>query len=203
MKERKWGNQVHCADQKKHGSDRKEIVTTNKMFIEYYKGLGIFATEEEWNTFWGACHDPLPTNFRITSSSPYYQHIRTRLRDYFSLKLNGIELDDGRKPETVSPLPWYRGELGWSYSLSRNDIRKNRSIDALQDFHYFLTTQTENGLLSRQEAVSMLPPLLLRVEPHHSVLDMCAAPGSKTCQIIELLDQDPNCRPSSLFFILL
>ena len=33
----------------------------------------------------------------------------------------------------------------------------------------------------------MIPPLLLGVEPHHYVLDMCAAPGSKTSQLIELL----------------
>ena len=31
----------------------------------------------------------------------------------------------------------------------------------------------------RQEAVSMIPPIVLQVEPHHRVLDMCAAPGSK------------------------
>ena len=30
----------------------------------------------------------------------------------------------------------------------------------------------------------MLPPLVLGVKPHHTVLDMCAAPGSKTTQVI-------------------
>lgn len=35
--------------------------------------------------------------------------------------------------------------------------------------------------------VSILPVLVLRVEPHDTVLDMCAAPGSKTAQIIEQL----------------
>ena len=33
----------------------------------------------------------------------------------------------------------------------------------------------------------MIPPLLLGVEPGHKVLDMCAAPGSKTVQLIEAL----------------
>ena len=37
------------------------------------------------------------------------------------------------------------------------------------------------------EAVSMIPPLCLEVKPEHSVLDMCAAPGSKTCQILEMM----------------
>lgn len=43
------------------------------------------------------------------------------------------------------------------------------------------------GNISRQEAVSMIPPLLLDVKPNHWVLDMCAAPGSKTAQIIEAI----------------
>ena len=43
------------------------------------------------------------------------------------------------------------------------------------------------GSISRQEAVSMVPPLFLDVHPHHTVLDMCAAPGSKTQQLLEAL----------------
>ena len=43
--------------------------------------------------------------------------------------------------------------------------------------------------MSRQEAVSMIPPLFLDIRSHHKVLDMCAAPGSKTTQIIEALHQ--------------
>mgnify|MGYP003314990502 CR=1 FL=1 len=33
----------------------------------------------------------------------------------------------------------------------------------------------------------MIPPLLLDVKPQHRVLDMCAAPGSKTFQLLEML----------------
>ena len=33
----------------------------------------------------------------------------------------------------------------------------------------------------------MIPVTLLDVKPHHSVMDMCAAPGSKTIQILECL----------------
>ena len=176
---------------------RTELPTTNEMFIEYYKGLKIL-DDVEWEAFWTACHDPLPTTFRITKSSPYHDLVRTRLKEYFSVQLKAVELEDGRKPEPPYPLPWYPDELGWGYALGRNDIRKNRTLKALQEFHYFLTTQTENGLISRQEAVSMIPPFFLQVEPHHSVLDMCAAPGSKTCQIVEFLDRDPNRLPSIL-----
>ena len=37
----------------------------------------------------------------------------------------------------------------------------------------------------RQEAVSMIPALLLGAKPGDVVLDMCASPGSKTKQLLE------------------
>ncbi len=36
----------------------------------------------------------------------------------------------------------------------------------------------------------MIPPLVLDVQPHHKVLDMCAAPGSKTAQLIEAIHKN-------------
>ena len=36
----------------------------------------------------------------------------------------------------------------------------------------------------------MIPPLVLQVGPEHKVLDMCAAPGSKTSQLLEMLHAD-------------
>ena len=45
----------------------------------------------------------------------------------------------------------------------------------------------DSGLITRQEIVSMMPPILLDVQSHHSILDMCAAPGSKTAQLLELI----------------
>ncbi|CAF1019081.1 unnamed protein product [Rotaria sordida] len=38
----------------------------------------------------------------------------------------------------------------------------------------------------------MIPPLVLDIQPHHKILDMCAAPGSKTAQIIECLHRDES-----------
>ena len=35
----------------------------------------------------------------------------------------------------------------------------------------------------------MLPPFFLKVESHHRVLDMCAAPGSKTAQLLEMISE--------------
>merc|ERR1719427_306173 len=38
----------------------------------------------------------------------------------------------------------------------------------------------------------MIPPLFLDVKSDHLVLDLCAAPGSKTAQIIEMMHADKN-----------
>lgn len=57
----------------------------------------------------------------------------------------------------------------------------------MNSLHAFIKKCNESGLLTRQEIVSMIPPLLLDVKPGNSILDTCAAPGSKTAQLIELM----------------
>ena len=43
--------------------------------------------------------------------------------------------------------------------------------------------QYQTGLIQTQEAVSMLPILLLDPKPHEKIIDLCAAPGNKTAEI--------------------
>ena len=66
----------------------------------------------------------------------------------------------------------------------KNVIRRNPPFAAFQKF---LVSETSVGNISRQEVVSMIPPLLLDVRPGHVVLDMCAAPGSKAAQLLEMI----------------
>lgn len=73
---------------------------------------------------------------------------------------------------------------GYQLSIDKKTIRRNPS---LEKFHNWLKIQTEAGFITRQETVSMIPPVVLNVESHHTVLDMCAAPGSKTTQILEIV----------------
>ena len=47
----------------------------------------------------------------------------------------------------------------------------------------------------------MIPPILCDIQSHHSVFDMCAAPGSKTAQALELILNDHlniNNKPNSI-----
>jgi 16S rRNA C967 or C1407 C5-methylase (RsmB/RsmF family) len=57
----------------------------------------------------------------------------------------------------------------------------------LAHLHRWIVRMNANGVISRQELVSMIPVALLAIEPSHTVLDMCASPGSKTTQALEML----------------
>ena len=88
--------------------------------------------------------------------------------------------------------------MAYQFNVSKTVIRKNKEFAKLQRF---LVVETDAGHISRQEAVSMVPPLFMDIKSHHTVLDMCAAPGSKTAQLIEALHQDEvktGIRPTGL-----
>lgn len=72
-------------------------------------------------------------------------------------------------------------------NMGQKTLRKDPIVRQLQQY---LVKATDSGFLTRQELVSMLPPLLLDVSRDDLVLDMCAAPGSKTVQILELMNSN-------------
>jgi multisite-specific tRNA:(cytosine-C5)-methyltransferase len=80
----------------------------------------------------------------------------------------------------VQQLAWYPNGDGYKLGTDRRTLRKS---DDLESLHKWMVQHTDNGNITRQEAVSMVPPLALNVSPHHKCLDMCAAPGSKTTQV--------------------
>ncbi|XP_073962751.1 tRNA (cytosine(34)-C(5))-methyltransferase Nsun2 [Choristoneura fumiferana] len=179
-------------DTRKHYED---IVRENAAFEEYYKGQKV-CPEEEWPVFMQALKDNLPTAFRITGSKCEADALMDIVKSqYFSELLNVKLKNEGEEEEEIKPLnlPWYPNGLAWQLRLSRTDIRRS---EPLYKLHNFLVAETAAGGVSRQEAVSMIPPVVLNVEPHHKVLDMCAAPGSKTAQLIEFLHADEDKIPT-------
>uniref|UniRef100_A0A8C9VU93 tRNA (cytosine(34)-C(5))-methyltransferase n=1 Tax=Scleropages formosus TaxID=113540 RepID=A0A8C9VU93_SCLFO len=165
-------------------SGYSEIIKENKLFEQYYREQKI-VPEGEFEHFMETLREPLPATFRITGYKSHAKEILHCLKKYFK-EVQDIEID-GQKIEAPQALSWYPDELAWHTNMSRKIIRKS---PLLEKFHQFLVSETESGNISRQEAVSMIPPLLLKIEPHHKILDMCAAPGSKTAQLIEMLHSD-------------
>lgn len=164
----------------------KAHVKENKLFEKYYKELG-FVPEEEWDAFMNALREPLPITFRITSFGGETEELKKLVKTEYIGKLLE-EKSESDKPKVIC-LPWYPDELGWQLNSSRQEVRKDARFEKLKTF---LLQETESGSISRQEAVSMIPPMLMAVKSHHKVLDMCAAPGSKTAQLIEYLHNTPD-----------
>ncbi|EPS65782.1 hypothetical protein M569_08995 [Genlisea aurea] len=171
------------------------FATKNEAFDEYYREQEI-VPHEEWDTFIEYLRKPLPAAFRVNASSPFYEDILSQLENEFRKSLQA-EDEEGLEVEAIKPLPWYPDNLAWQSIFSRNELRKNQTLER---FHEFLKLQNETGNITRQEAVSMVPPLFLDVHPDHFVLDMCAAPGSKTFQLLEMVYKltEPGSLPRGL-----
>ena len=65
-------------------------------------------------------------------------------------------------------------------------------------FQKFLVAESDVGNISRQEVVSMIPPLLMDIKAGMTVLDLCAAPGSKSAQLIEMVHGGEEERASQI-----
>ena len=103
--------------------------------------------------------EPLPASFRIT---PYRQQAKTVLKVIQSEYFKDLTEED-MQPICLS---WYPDKLAWQLKLSKRDIRKSEVNVKL---HQFLVSETDAGCISRQETVSMIPPIVLDVKPHHKV----------------------------------
>ncbi|KAF0698326.1 Aste57867_11046 [Aphanomyces stellatus] len=162
-----------------------EWVYKNEQFEQYYTDQEIVPTEE-WDAFLKHLSLPLPTTFRINNSCAYEDKIKERIATDF--KYEDLVID-GEKIDPISTMPWYPEGKGFQWSVERRKIKK---LDILSEFQKWLVNLSDSGDITRQEAVSMIPPLVLGVESHHKVLDMCAAPGSKTSQLLESLHDDES-----------
>ncbi|KNH08354.1 hypothetical protein XU18_1119 [Perkinsela sp. CCAP 1560/4] len=70
-----------------------------------------------------------------------------------------------------------------------NVPQKALNLPQVKPFYNDIIEKINLGFMTRQESVSMIPVFLLDIAPTHSILDMCAAPGSKTTQALEMLSR--------------
>ena len=174
-------------DDSKAQKNWSDLLRDNEKWEKYYKNLGLIP-ENEWDEFKKTCQAPLPLTFRVTGSRNHAKEVLQLFKEKHLPNLTNVEFE-GEAIKSPMELPWYPNHLAWQLDVPKTVIRKNEQFAKTQRY---LVVETAVGNISRQEAVSMIPPIVLEVEPHHAVLDMCAAPGSKTAQLIEALHRDDD-----------
>ena len=167
------------------------------LFLAYSCRINGRLQEEEWPDLLKYLKRQLPLTFRINGSGRFAENLVKKLSDdSFLSKFTSEELVvEGEVVSPPKPLAWYPNKLAWQLDFSRSHLRK---IPEMKEMHEFIKLETETGSITRQEAVSMIPPLFLDCQPGHRILDMCAAPGSKTFQMLEALHNTSDAPGSSL-----
>lgn len=104
------------------------------------------------------------------------------------LKTNRLELMNCLKERNIKfdCVLWYEDAF----------VIKNKTEKELQKLEEF-----ENGLFYMQSLSSMIPPLVLNPKKNEKILDMTAAPGSKTTQMASMMQNEGSILANELDFI--
>ncbi|ESZ91118.1 hypothetical protein SBOR_8482 [Sclerotinia borealis F-4128] len=168
----------------------ENVPKSNEKFERYYNGL-LNLEEGEKGEFWAALKRELPNSFRFAGSKGHAIAVQKQLKERYIPEITAIQQFDGSPVTPPAPVPWYPDELAWAMSTSKTVIRKSPPF---AKFQKFLVSETSVGNISRQEVVSMIPPLVMDLRPGMTVLDMCAAPGSKAAQLLEMVHHGEETR---------
>eukprot|EP00854_Cymbomonas_tetramitiformis_P027736 gene27736-34244_t len=159
-----------------------------QQFEAYYRAQRIIPDEEEFVRLLRCLYKPLPISFRVSAVTSRQLEVeaamtqgRPFLHDAVQTRVDGL---------TVFK-PVYFGWCGaWQLGCDDRLIRQASKQDKtshLAQLQRWIAQHTANGVITRQEIVSMAPVALLQIKPEHRVLDVCASPGSKTTQALEAL----------------
>ncbi|KKY18198.1 putative methyltransferase [Phaeomoniella chlamydospora] len=171
--------------QSRGGTERtpkKDVVRYNEKYCKYYDSLNLVPKEEK-EALWKFMGRDLPNSFRFTGSKAHALAVQQRLRDFYIPEIVSIK-HEGEYVEAPKPVEWYPDQLAWYMTTPKNVIRR---FAPFAKFQKFLVAENDVGNISRQEVVSMIPPLLMDIKPDMTVLDLCAAPGSKSAQLLEMV----------------
>lgn len=151
-------------DSSRKASDFRAFYEAQQLF-----GVASPKSAEEFETFWSVLRSPLPVTVRVCPQRCPLLAARTESR--------------------LAATGWER---------RREFDRAGMSVWQIEDERYTGTTgvrewtelQNRWGSLAFQEVVSLLPAMILAPSPEHICLDLCAAPGNKSLQLVEALDRN-------------
>ncbi|CAK7197899.1 tRNA (cytosine-5-)-methyltransferase ncl1 [Sporothrix eucalyptigena] len=186
------GNRNGGRSNERYNKAYPDLVKENEKLQKYYNHLLRLEDDEtEREAFWAAFRRELPHSFRFCGSKGHAQSVQKLLQTRYIPEIAQIGEYDGHPVSPPQAVPWYPDNLAWWMTTSKTVIRKFPPFAAFQKF---LVSETTVGNISRQEVVSMIPPLLMDVRPGMAVLDLCAAPGSKAAQLLEMVHQGEEAR---------
>ncbi|SCM19931.1 methyltransferase, putative [Plasmodium chabaudi adami] len=153
--------------------DSNNILEKNDKFFNYYIGQNII-NENEIDEFMEIINKELPITFRVLKNNKFNNFIHENIQK----KLEGI----CKNNYSITQLN--EDDHIYEIYLTRTQIKKDENY---KNLYSYLINLNESGYIFRQELVSMLPVLFLKLQENFFVLDMCAAPGSKTAQIVDYM----------------
>ncbi|KAF8857893.1 S-adenosyl-L-methionine-dependent methyltransferase [Acephala macrosclerotiorum] len=168
----------------------EKVPKQNEKLEKYYNSV-LRLSNEEKEEFWDALKRELPNSFRFAGSKGHALAVQKLLISRYIPEISKISHYDGTPVEPPQVVPWYPDDLAWWMTTPKNVVRRFPPFAAFQKY---LVSETSVGNISRQEVVSMIPPLVMDLQPGMTVLDMCAAPGSKAAQLLEMVHQGEEAR---------
>lgn len=177
-----------------YGVDIEASSCVNLGLEAYYSAQNI-VPQGEWDAFQSSLRTSLPAAVRVSCFRPGAPKVAAALKAHPQFSQIGwcpggvayrCPNDAYHADEMKDFKEWIKKmNSGGTLSLSLTFVVVVDSIASFCCSESHLT----NIPAAFQEEVSLLPPLLLAVQSHHTVLDMCAAPGSKTLELLELMHQ--------------
>ena len=148
-----------------------------RLFARYYRAQRL-APPREFAETRAVFATSLPITFRVHVSRPDARAFTAR----FLAPLHAEGL--------IEPIPWMPPGEGWRAVDTAADAERAGHHRKLHpEVAAAVARGVDAGVCARQEAVSMLPVLALspRLRAGDRVLDVCAAPGNKTMQLLEIV----------------
>ena len=151
------------------------IIAKSKLPIDFINKLNNDFTERNVDKILTGMSEERYTTFRVN----YLKSNEVEVED--ELVKNGVEFDKVRiteietKCETDSET-YFNFNAYVIYNKNEKDLSKLKIY--------------EDGKIYVQSISSMIPPIILRPEPGERVLDMAAAPGSKTTQMATMMNNE-------------
>ncbi|HLC88926.1 MAG TPA: RsmB/NOP family class I SAM-dependent RNA methyltransferase [Candidatus Nanoarchaeia archaeon] len=113
----------------------------------------------------------------LTDWEEFKRHSLSFLRR--SIRINTLVTTIKETKLSIEKKGWKLTKIPWCKEGFWIEHPERRDVGNLLEYHV--------GKIYVQEAASMIPPLVLNPEPGDLVLDMCAAPGSKTTQMAAMM----------------